>query len=220
MRVTKKASINVELTPSNAAESALNADELTRLVEEHSDYLYRYGKRYCSNETLLQDLVQDTFFAAIKSWSTFQGQSSPRTWLTSILRHKIIDNLRNTGRFVERSFEDVRTADSHAQEMFGQYDTYPDHWLLDRGPGNWDSSPEALLSQKDFLKQYQSCLAKLPERLKQIFLLRESEELSAQKISEQLSLSVANVRVILHRARLLLRDCLEQNWFNNFSKAQ
>jgi RNA polymerase sigma-70 factor (ECF subfamily) len=197
--------------------------DLEELVAEHSDYLFRYARRYCDQRELAEDIVQDALLAAVKGFPSFKGNSSVRTWLTSILRHKIIDYLRSKPRREIPISQEVKWADDKMSDIFGTLSTnfaeYPDHFLMNRAPGAWNESPESILSQKDFFKSFQSCVSKLPDRLRDIFLLREVEEIDAGEIAAQLGISVGNVRVILHRARVLLRDCVDQTCFKSFGSA-
>lgn len=178
------------------------------LVEEHFDYLYRYAYRYFRSDEKAEDLVQETFLAATQSIKRFEGNSSPRTWLTSILRHKIIDYVRVKDREEPVDFEAMER--DPLSKLFNE----ADHWHNETGPLVWGASPDTTLNQKQFFKILEQCLAKLPGTMRQIFLLRELEGCDRGEICEQLNLTSSNVGVILHRARLSLQHCLQANWFH------
>ncbi len=176
---------------------------IDQLVDENYDYLYRYAYRYFRAADRAEETVQDTFLAAVESIGRFEGRSSPRTWLTGILRHKIMDRVRRAN--TARRFE----AD---QSQFEKLFDAQEHWHLDMGPIRWDS-PDRALDQREFLKAVDRCLGKLSDQSRQIFMLRELEGLGREEICKELSITANNVGVILHRARLLLQQCLRVSWF-------
>ena len=184
----------------------LGADVVKAWVEEHGDYLYRYCLRHFRDAASAEDLVQETFLAAVRSHESFAGKSAARTWLTSILRNKIIDRIRQQGRHRELSLDALE-----ADKLSHFFDD-AEHWRADAGPREWGLDPEQAFQSREFMGVLESCLSKLPEKLRSIFLLREIEDLSREQISEQLSLTATNIGVILHRARLQLRVCLQLNW--------
>lgn len=178
------------------------------LIEQEADYLFRYARRHFPSEDVAEDLVQETLLAAIESALRFKGESSPRTWLTSILRHKIIDRIRKSGR------EILRAEEEDAERYLTPYFDQNGHWRQERGPRPLRESPERNLSDKQFLEVLQVCLGKLSGRLRHVFLLREIDGLTPEDICNELGLSATNLRVMLHRARVQLRDCLEKRWMN------
>lgn len=180
---------------------------MDQLVEENYDYLYSYAFRFFRSEDRAEELVQDTFLAAAESYSRFEGRSSARTWLTSILRHKIIDTMRKRERE-----QPVDIAAIERESLTSLFDEH-EHWRAEAGPLLWGTPAERTLSQKQFFGVLDQCLKKLPERMRQIFLLREMEDCEREEISSTLGLSSSNVGVILHRARLSLQRCLQINWF-------
>lgn len=184
------------------------APSLDILVDEHYEYLYRYAHRYFRSADKAEELVQETFLAATTALKRFEGGSSPRTWLTSILRHKIMDAMRVKNR--EQPM-DVEALDNKDLDLFDEVG----HWRMDSGPSNWGRSPDSLLKEREFLTILQSCLGKLPQSVRQVFLLREMEGYAREEISENLQLTSSNVGVILHRARLSLQRCLQTNWFQS-----
>jgi RNA polymerase sigma-70 factor, ECF subfamily len=181
------------------------------LVDELGDYLYNYAKRYFRDDALAEDLVQETFLAAVRTAEGFRGESSPKTWLVSILRHKIIDQIRSQARARSADLSQAET-ETEYKVFFGERDGYDDEWTIERSPMDWTANPQSVLEQKAFVGALQQCLSNLSERLRQIFLLREIEDCLIADIAAQLGMTETNVRVTLHRARVLLRDCIELSW--------
>lgn len=175
-------------------------------LTEHGDYLYRFAFARLRDSHLAEDAVQETLVAAIQS-NSYTGKSSPRTWLTGILKHKIIDLMRRQMR------EQPLDGDSLPQEP-GMDEFFADddgHWV--EKPQFW-SAPEDELEQKQFLVILQQCMDRLPEKLAQMFLMREVQEIDNEEICKELEISTTNAWVMLYRARMGLRKCLELNWLS------
>ncbi len=175
-------------------------------VDQYGDYLFRYALMRVRNREQAENLVQETFLAALKAQKSFSGRSMERTWMIGILKHKIIDEYRKT--FREKPVSEFLTDDE--QTVDGFYDAmenprkYPKDWMAD---------PQALLHSKEFWEILKSCMTKLPERTAAAFAMRELDDRDTSEICKELNISPTNLWVILHRARLQLRGCLEQNWF-------
>ena len=175
-------------------------------IEEHSSYLLGYTRKYFRSRELCEDLVQETFLAAVEAIEGFQGRSAPRTWLVGILRHKILDRIRAKSRDKEKLVEDPDL------ELLSKLFDEREHWRPETGPLVWNSAPDKVVRNKEFLGTLQECLAKLPERIREIFLLREFEELSREEIAEKLGLKENHIGVLLFRSRADLQNCLQMNW--------
>lgn len=207
--------MSVESNPmTSGLKEGSNSDLLKSWVEEHSDYLYRYARRYFRNLEIVEDLVQETFLAAVQAIEKFERKSTPKTWLTGILRHKILDRLRKNQKDLQFSSENEINGDF--EKLFDANE----HWTIKDGPTTWMINPEAVLEQKQFMSALKTCLAKLPEKIRHIFLLREVEGFSRDEICTQVNLTSTNVGVILHRARLSLQNCLQNNWLKFTMKGQ
>lgn len=180
-------------------------------LEEHGDYLFKYALFRLRDQTAAEDTVQETFLAAIKAHEKFEGRGSERTWLVGILKHKITDHFRRTVREAPIG-EGVDDGPEH-DEFFTRTDGWDHHWNNDYAPNEWHSTPAELVEQEDFWRVFSDCLTPLPQRTASAFTLREVDGLSSEEICETLSITVSNLWVMLHRARLHLRNCLERNWF-------
>jgi RNA polymerase sigma-70 factor (TIGR02943 family) len=177
-------------------------------VDDHGDCLYRYALLRVRRPEVAEDLVQETFYAAFRTSSNFQGKSSERTWLCGILKNKICDYFRKLGR--ETNFTDLEFLNDEMSHKF-----IDQGWKHDLGPAEWESETEALMDRAEFWVTLRECLSKLPTRVADVFMLREMEEMEAAQICQALAISQNNLWVMLHRARMALRECMELNWFGN-----
>ncbi|MCB0114555.1 MAG: sigma-70 family RNA polymerase sigma factor [Caldilineaceae bacterium] len=194
-----------------ADDAAVFTVDPSQWLHDHGDALFSYAMMHLRDTAVSEELVQDTFLAALRSAPSFEGRSTERVWLISILKHKIIDLIRKRAR---RASIDVDIEDDLIIERRFQDDG---HFLT---PLNeWSGDPVQALEQKQFGEVLASCVEGLPEKLAQVFTLRELEQWSAEEICKDLNISATNLWVILHRARLRLRDCLNAKWFAGEQKA-
>jgi RNA polymerase sigma-70 factor (ECF subfamily) len=175
-------------------------------VDEYGDALFRYAMFRIHDTQVAEDLVQETFLAGIRGKDSFAGRSSVKTWLFGILKHKIIDHIRKVSR--ERPEENIETIADLADKDFDD----KGRWKYQ--PSEWTTNPSLLFQQQEFWQILQTCLSELPPRLNQAFTLRELDELSAEEVRKILKVTPTNGGVMLHRARLRLRECLERRWFD------
>lgn len=175
-------------------------------LNEHGDYLYRFALARLRDPHQAEDVVQETFLAAVKS-NSFAEQSSPRTWLTGILKHKIIDLIRKSARETVAS-DLMSEQDANMDEFFDA----KGHWAEE--PHVW-AVPENALEQKQFLAVLQSCLDKIPNKLATLFLMRDVHETDNEEICKELNITTTNAWVMLYRARMGIRKCLEINWIGS-----
>ena len=178
--------------------------EFRAQLEALRPYLLRYASMELRNREAAEDCVQEALLAALSAPASFEGRSNLRTWLTGILKHKIVDAIRRQSRErpVEGQEEDLADLDALFNET--------GHWA-DR-PQPWED-PDGALHQKQFLAALETCLAGLPARTAQVFMLREHLGLETAEICKEFGLTSTNCWVLLYRARMLLRECLEKNWF-------
>ncbi|WAK01024.1 sigma-70 family RNA polymerase sigma factor [Methylobacter sp. YRD-M1] len=180
------------------------------LLIEHRPVLFRYALLQLHDDELADDAVQETLLAAWQSASALEGKAGLRTWLIGILKHKIADHWRRSGREIVISdidFDDAGESDGDEADFFmsnGQWNGGPSAW----------NDPEAALKQQEFWSIYETCQNSLPPKMAQVFMLRELVGLEADEVCRETGLSEANYWVIMHRARLRLRECLEMRWFN------
>ena len=178
-------------------------------VDEHGDVLYRYALERVRKQDVAQDLVQETFLAAVRTRDRFRGGSTVRSWLCGILKHKICDYYRKRGR--ETAFTDLEFLSNECPEKF-----VPEgYWVHMNGPKEWKPEADEVMHRDEFWKTMRDCLGKLPERVATVFMMREMDELESKEICATLLISESNLWVMLHRARMALRECLATNWFEN-----
>jgi RNA polymerase sigma-70 factor (ECF subfamily) len=194
----------------DAAALACRQDADTWL-DEHGDALYRYARSRVGERELAEDLVQETLLAALQSQDEFQGRSTVRTWLLAILRRKVVDHYR---RLWESHRERGPESRSHSRERPDppRARSFSTQGLWTSPPTSW-KTPEKALETREFWAVLEGCLSRLPRSLSSAFILRELEGLEMTEVRRILALSEGNLRVRLHRARLLLRECLERRWF-------
>ncbi len=176
--------------------------------------LLRYARLQLRDESAAEDVVQDTLMAALQATGSFRGESSLQTWLIGILRRKLIDRLRVGRREVsaEDAGLDAELADDTG--LVSRLFRENGHWAA--APASW-REPEAALDQADFFAAFEMCVEGLPQRTAQAFILREVDGLEAAEICKELGLSTSNYWVLMHRARLRLRECLEKRWFSKIT---
>ena len=177
-------------------------------LEAMRPQLVRFAQLQLRNEALAEDAVQDALVAVLEQPERFAGHSSLRTYVTGILKFKIIDNLRASTRESQIETSDEQSEDDVIDGLFianGHTRAMPRQW----------GDPEATLEQIDFFKVLEVCLEKLPAKSARIFMLREWLELETDEICKELAITPANAWVLLYRARVRLRQCLDLNWFGN-----
>jgi len=177
-------------------------------IELYGDYLYRYALMRVNNPSVAEDLVQETFLAGIKSLKNFGGRSTLKTWLTGILKFKVMDYYRKSSR--EQTFTQLSSFyEGEEKDHFGENG----HWLKgDFSPADWSAEQWENVDRKEFMTQFLQCADKLPPKIKQVYLMREVDAVDSKDIVEQLNITPQNLWTILHRARMALRKCLQDNW--------
>ncbi|NOY51616.1 MAG: sigma-70 family RNA polymerase sigma factor [Chlorobi bacterium] len=174
-------------------------------VEKHGDYLYNYAYSRVQSKETAEDLVQETFVSAIRAVDSFRGDSNEITWLIAILKRKIIDYYRKQSRKKE-------TAISHFNTPFNNEGHLTGHWINERVPKNWDVKYSDPMRQTEFIFILEMCLSALPAKWKTVFVLKVMEELKTEQVCKEVGIKPSNVWVILHRAKLQLRECIEKRW--------
>jgi RNA polymerase sigma-70 factor (ECF subfamily) len=180
-------------------------------VDAHGDFLYSFAFSLVRDRFLAEDLVQDTLLAAMQTKSKFAEKSTERTWLTGILKHKIIDHFRRSCREVELTDEEADL--SSYDYLFREEGVWKGHWTAQARPAVWEENPEKVLEHAEFRGILTHCLSELPERVANCFTLREMDGFDSAEICRILGISANNFWVMMHRARLHLRRCIDFNWF-------
>ena len=158
-----------------------------------------------SDPELAKDLVQDTFLAAAEKIASFQGESSPKTWLFSILNYKIIDHYRAK----------VKQPLKPEDQTFSNFFTDEGDWQLEKRPKDWHEEEKHLLDDVEFQEILKKCLEALPEKWNTCVKLKYLMSKNGDEICQELDITPTNFWQIMHRAKLNLRDCIEENWVNN-----
>lgn len=174
----------------------------------YADYLLNYAFFRIRNRELAEDLIQDTFISALKSQHTYNGTASEKTWLTAILKNKIIDYYRSKLNKYSKLTESI---DGNTNNDF--FDKETDfHWMKGKQPNEWNTT-ERQMESSEFNSVLKDCMNKLPEKLASVFSLKYIDDEEKDVICKDLGITSSNYWVIIHRAKLQLRECLEKNWF-------
>ncbi len=173
--------------------------------------LLRFAFLQLRNHALAEDAVQDALIAVLEKPAAFNAQSSLRTYVIGILKFKIIDCLRLGSRERQIECHEDQSEDDAIDALFRE-----DGHVRDM-PQPW-GDPDQTLEQKDFFKVLEVCLEKLPAKAGRIFMMREWLDLETDEICKELAISSSNAWVLLYRARVRLRECLDLNWFGQAAK--
>jgi len=180
--------------------------EFRSQVEKERPYLVRYASLQLRDADAVQDAVQETLLAALSAEGSFEGRSNLRTWITGILKHKCIDAVRRASRESPLPGEDAESAAADFDALFDEREHWREH------PKPWED-PDGALHQKQFLQALEACLAGMPARTAQVFMLREHAGLDTDEICKELAITSTHCWVLLYRARMALQQCLQTNWF-------
>ena len=177
-----------------------------RWLERHGRYLFRFALATLRDERLAEDAVQDCLLAALKAQEGYTGSASERTWLTGILKHKVIDIIRRQSR--EQPSEDIEVEAELARDIDDAFDD-TGHWsytLADWG------DPVRAFESKRFWEVLEYCLKHMPARLARLFMLREVNGMETENLCKELSITPTNLWTMLYRSRMSLKRCLEKRW--------
>jgi RNA polymerase sigma-70 factor, ECF subfamily len=172
--------------------------------------LLRFAKLQLRNEAAAEDAVSATLLAILEKPDAFQGGSSLRTYATGILKHKLVDHVRRSSREVAIEPLDEQPIDEAIEALFRE----DGHW--EDKPTAW-AEPEQALEQAQMMKALERCLEKLPARIARVFMMREWLDKDTSEVCASLDISANNCHVMLFRARMLLRSCMDMNWFKRSS---
>jgi len=180
-------------------------------LDKHRPHLIKFATVQLRNATYAEDVVQETLVAALQGADRFAGQSSVRTWLIGILKHKIMDHFRRQSREAPLPNLDEETSLEDLDARFK-----PDGHPLENPalvPGADWGDPEATLSQSRFFEVLEECMARLPPNTARVFHMREIMGMETEEICKELGITPTNNWVLLYRARMALRECLQSRWF-------
>ena len=182
--------------------------EAERWLSEHGNALYAFALLHLRNPHQAEDAVQDTLLAALQAHERYTGSASVRTWLTGILKHKIIDEFRRQARNApaadseETSWEEVEA--ERVDQQFEE-DGHWNHRLSDWG------NPEKQVYSEQVWALIERCINALSPRAARLFVLRDLWEMDSDTVCQELEITPNNLWTGLHRARLGMRQCLEKN---------
>ncbi|MBI3371551.1 MAG: sigma-70 family RNA polymerase sigma factor [Betaproteobacteria bacterium] len=183
-----------------------NENDFQGELGSHRPYLLRYANLQLRNAAVAEDTVQDTLLAALKGEQRYAGRSAIRTWLVGILKHKIVDAIRKQSRETTLASDPGDSDRSEFDHLFKA----DGHWQ--ESAAEW-GSPERSFDHKEFFRVLEECLAKLPKRTAQVFMMREHLGTPTDEICKVLEITPTHCWVLLYRARMSLRACLQQKWF-------
>ena len=171
--------------------------------------MLRFATLQLGDEQLAEDAVQEALIGALKNASAFRGQAALKTWVFAILKNKIADTLRQKKRLGEASaLMQERDGEENLDELFNARGM----WEPDERPAAW-GNPQESLHQAQFWKGFEVCLTGLPGHQARVFMMREYIGLESDEICSTVGISTSNLNVLMHRARLRLRECLENHWY-------
>jgi RNA polymerase sigma-70 factor (ECF subfamily) len=170
--------------------------------------MLRFATLQLADPSLAEDAVQEAFVGALRGSRGFAGRAAYRSWVFAILRHKIADQLRQQLRYASQPVDDP----GHDPVPEGFFDEHG-HWTDEAAPADW-GDPQAALQDTQFWQVFEACLEHLPQQQARVFMMREIVELESPEVCSAVGISTSNLNVCLHRARLRLRSCLEQHWFD------
>jgi RNA polymerase sigma-70 factor, ECF subfamily len=197
-------------------EPATTVDALE--LDKHRPHLIKFAMVQLRNATHAEDVVQETLVAAVQGADRFAAQSSVRTWLIGILKHKIIDHFRRQSREAPLPGLEEETSLEDLDARFK-----PDGHFLENPlqvPGADWGDPEATLSQGQFFEVLEDCMARLPRNTARVFNMREIMGMETEEICKELGITPTNSWVLLYRARMALRECLQTKWFAGERRAE
>lgn len=194
--------------PKNAPEHGRGLLADTAFLQDIRRQMIKFAMLQLNDDSQAEDAVQEALIGAMKNADSFGGRAAFKTWMFAILKNKIADMLRMRQRTVNIGSFASDEDDEDLSELFDR----KGHWLADERPVAW-GDPETVMRNQHFWRVFEACLEKLPPRQARVFMMREFIELDADEICATLELTTSNLHVLLHRARLRLRECLENNWY-------
>lgn len=198
--------------PSGAGAPTLENTSLlsdTLFLESLRRQMLKFATLQLSDAYLAEDAVQEALIGALKNATSFGGRAALKTWVFAILKNKIADVLRQKQRLINAS---SLMREGEEDEDFSELFDRKGFWQPDERPVAW-ANPEESLREGQFWRVFEVCLENLPGNQARVFMMREFIELDSHEICATVGITVSNLNVMLHRARIRLRECLEDRWF-------
>ncbi len=174
-------------------------------IENYSDALYKYTFLRVNDTGIAEDIVQETFLSAWRNKDNYKGEASEKNWLYTICKNKIIDHYRKKGSNI------IQYAEANTTEGF--FDE-AEHWTKEDGPKEWGIDYQQTVDKKEFYSILEKCKTRLQQMQQAVFAMKYLEDLDTEEICKVLGITTSNYWVLIHRAKLGLRSCLEKNWVN------
>lgn len=176
-------------------------------IDNYGDYLFKFATSRVNEAEIAEDLLQETFLSAYKAKDRFEGRSTEKTWLLSILKNKIIDHYRKT--LVKDKEQSGR------KEIPISYFSHDGSWQMEHTGTDWNMDGSRELESKEFFMAFQKCVDAIKGKTNLAFTMKYIDEEDSDEICKALEISASNYWVMIHRAKIQLRDCLDKNWFKN-----
>ena len=173
-------------------------------IDKYADYLFNYAVARVSDSEISKDLVQETFFAGLKSAKNYKGDAAERTWLIAILKRKVIDHYRKINS--NKGKAEVRINYSSSSDSEGD-------WLEEQVADPFSNMGTSAIENQELGLAIQGCISKLPKKQSLVFTMKTVQGVSTEDICNELGINPSNLWVMIHRARTALMDCLNKNWY-------
>jgi len=184
--------------------ASANTLDPNKWIDLYADYLFNYTITRIDDAELAKDIVQETFFSGLKAMKNYRGDASERTWLVSILKRKIIDQYRKMNS--KKGKAEIRVSFYEDGDKKG-------NWLEECVPQNWGNEAEINIESQELGLAINNCVKALPEKYRLVFKMKTIDNIDTEEICNELDITSSNLWVIIHRARLQLRKCMEESWF-------
>lgn len=178
----------------------------TGWVEQYADHLFKFAISRVGDSEMAKDLIQETFLAALKGAENFRGEVSEKNWLYAILKNKIIDSYRSKAK------QSITDLNELLEDVEGFFDE-SGNWEVSARPKQWGIEYSHSMETKEFYEILGKCKLKLAELQNAVFTLKYLDDKNSDEICKELDISSSNYWVLIHRAKLQIRQCLEKNWF-------
>jgi len=202
LRLIKSNSITFDTQKENMAAHQLHPDSW---VDAYADYLFNYAIGRVSDAEVAKDLVQETFFAGLKSAKNYKGDAAERTWLIAILKRKVIDHYRKSNS--KKGKAEVRMSYSSSSDAEGD-------WLEEQVADPGSILENDTIENEELGLAIHNCISKLPKKQAMVFTMKTIQGISTEDICKELDINPSNLWVMIHRARTALMGCLNQNWYS------